>query len=193
MGGHFSLVWSALSGASLVKADCCSPAGRSKGKQAGDKLPLLAVQCLDALLRLGRTSEGVAELLQEVMVPADVEPAAASTGETMHHDCFQASAAAALDFQLVALDRAMYAKETDLQQACFLTFQSLPTLHISMNKLHQQGICVIYLLCYVMCAQLGRGSFFQRSWQSSSKSLQSHTGVLSVWVSGLQAILSDSV
>lgn len=55
-------------------------AGRSKGKQAGDKLPLLALQCLDALLRLGRTCEGVAELLQEVPVPADAEPPASSAG-----------------------------------------------------------------------------------------------------------------
>lgn len=55
-------------------------AGRNKGKQAGDKLPLLALQCLDALLRLGRTCEGVAELLQEVPLPADVQPPATSTG-----------------------------------------------------------------------------------------------------------------
>ena len=58
----------------------CVLAGRSKGKQAGDKLPLLALQCLDALLRLGRTCEGVAELLQEVPVPADAEPPATNTG-----------------------------------------------------------------------------------------------------------------
>ena len=55
-------------------------AGRGKGKQAGDKLPLLAVQCLDALLRLGRTCEGVAELLQEVSVHADAKLPAMETG-----------------------------------------------------------------------------------------------------------------
>lgn len=43
-------------------------------------MPLLAVQCLDALLRLGRTCEGVAELLQGVAVPLDAEALATSTG-----------------------------------------------------------------------------------------------------------------
>ena len=54
-------------------------AGRSKGKQS-DKLPLMALQCLDALLRLGRTCEGVAELMREGPVPVDAGPAEASTG-----------------------------------------------------------------------------------------------------------------
>ena len=58
----------------------CVRAGRSKGKQAGDKLPLLALQCLDALFRLGRTCQGVAELLQDVPLLADAEPPAIAAG-----------------------------------------------------------------------------------------------------------------
>ena len=58
----------------------CALVGRSKGKQPSDKLPLLALQCLDALLRLGRTCEGVAELLQEVSMPADAKPPKTSPG-----------------------------------------------------------------------------------------------------------------
>lgn len=54
-------------------------AGRGKGKQA-DKLPLIALQCLDALLRHGRTCEGVAELLREVPVAAEAGPSEASIG-----------------------------------------------------------------------------------------------------------------
>lgn len=54
-------------------------AGRSKGKQA-DKLPFMALQCLDTLLRLGRTCEGVAELLREVPAPGEAGPSEASTG-----------------------------------------------------------------------------------------------------------------
>ena len=67
----------------MSHCQCLVTAGRSKGKQPRDKLPWLAVQCLDALLRLGRTAEGVAELLQEVPVleAADAEPATACTGE----------------------------------------------------------------------------------------------------------------
>ncbi|KAL3136619.1 hypothetical protein ABBQ38_005859 [Trebouxia sp. C0009 RCD-2024] len=53
--------------------------GRSKGKQA-DKLPFMALQCLDTLLRLGRTCEGVAELLREVPAPGEAGPSEASTG-----------------------------------------------------------------------------------------------------------------
>ena len=56
-------------------------AGRSKGKGAGDKLPLLAVLCLEALLRLGKTAEAVAEQLQAAAPAAeDAEPVASDTG-----------------------------------------------------------------------------------------------------------------
>ncbi|DBA84856.1 TPA: hypothetical protein ACH3X1_005879 [Trebouxia sp. C0004] len=53
--------------------------GRSKGKGPGEKLPLLAVQCLQALLNLGRTAEGVAEVLQDVPTVEDHVPVASDT------------------------------------------------------------------------------------------------------------------
>ncbi|DBB12261.1 TPA: hypothetical protein ACH3X3_006363 [Trebouxia sp. C0006] len=54
--------------------------GRNKGKGPGEKLPLLAVQCLEALLTLGRTSEGVAEVLQDVPLAEDHVPMASDAG-----------------------------------------------------------------------------------------------------------------
>ncbi|KAA6422807.1 MAG: hypothetical protein FRX49_07342 [Trebouxia sp. A1-2] len=51
--------------------------GRTKGKSpAGEKLPLLAVQCLEALLTLGRTAQGVTEVLQDVPLAEDHVPVA---------------------------------------------------------------------------------------------------------------------
>ena len=58
-------------------------AGRNKGKGLGEKLPLLAVQCLEALLTLGRTAEGVAEVLQDVPVAEDHVPMASDAGAHM--------------------------------------------------------------------------------------------------------------
>ncbi len=58
-------------------------AGRNKGKGPGEKLPLLAVQCLEALLTLGRTSEGVAEVLQDVPLAEDHVPMASDAGAHM--------------------------------------------------------------------------------------------------------------
>ncbi len=60
-------------------------AGRSKGKGPGEKLPLLAVQCLEALLTLGRTAEGVAEVLQDVPLAEDHVPMASIAGA--HMEC----------------------------------------------------------------------------------------------------------
>ena len=55
-------------------------AGRCKGKGPGEKLPLLAVQCLQALLRLGKTAEGSADLLQDVPLTPGQEPTASDAG-----------------------------------------------------------------------------------------------------------------
>lgn len=60
-------------------------AGRSKGKGPGEKLPLLAVQCLEALLTLGRTADGVAEVLQDVPIVEDNVPTASDAGA--HKQC----------------------------------------------------------------------------------------------------------
>ena len=60
-------------------------AGRSKGKGPGEKLPLLAVQCLEALLTLGRTAEGVAEVLQDMPIVEDNVPTASDAGA--HKQC----------------------------------------------------------------------------------------------------------
>ncbi len=60
-------------------------AGRSKGKGPGEKLPLLAVQCLEALLTLGRTAEGVAEVLQDVPLAEDHALVASDAG--VHIQC----------------------------------------------------------------------------------------------------------
>jgi hypothetical protein len=62
-------------------------AGGSKGKGPGDRLPLLAVQCLEALLNLGRTAEGVAEVLQDVPMAED-HVAMASDAGTHKQCCF---------------------------------------------------------------------------------------------------------
>ena len=58
--------------------------GRSKGKGPGEKLALLAVQCLEALLRLGKTTEGVADLLHDVPLTPDQEPTASDAGVHRH-------------------------------------------------------------------------------------------------------------
>lgn len=61
-------------------------AGRTKGKSpAGEKLPLLAVQCLEALLTLGRTAQGVTEVLQDVPLAEDHVPVASDAG--VHRQC----------------------------------------------------------------------------------------------------------
>lgn len=72
--------------------------------------------CLDALLRLGRTSEGVAELLQEVPVPSDVEPAAGTTGVTLVIIAVSCSLLCSI---VEALDRAMHTKKTCFRQLAF--------------------------------------------------------------------------
>ena len=61
--------------------------GCCKGKGPGDRLPLLAVQCLEALLNLGRTAEGVAEVLQDVPMAED-HVAMASDAGTHKQCCF---------------------------------------------------------------------------------------------------------